>query len=91
MKAIGSMARRSQGLLLPLALLFALSGCGGPQVVAGNERTVTIKAGPTGNINRFAQSYCQKYGKRAVPLGGGRASPNSFESFRSYDCVEDSQ
>ncbi len=91
MKAIGPLARMSRGLLMPVALLFALSGCGGPQVVAGNERTVTIKAGPLGNIDRFAQSYCREYGKRAVSLGGGRASPNSFESFHSYDCLEDSQ
>jgi hypothetical protein len=91
MKAIGSLALRSRGLLLPVALLWALSGCSGPQVVAGNERTVTIKAGPIGNIDSFARNYCRKYGKRAVSLGGGRASPNSYESFHSYDCVEDSQ
>jgi hypothetical protein len=39
----------SRGLLMALALLLALSACG-PQVVAGNERTVTVKAGPIGNI-----------------------------------------
>jgi hypothetical protein len=84
MKAIGSLPRMARGLLM--ALLFALSACG-PQVVAGNERTVTVKAGPIGNIDRFAENYCRGYGKRAVALGGGRASPNSVEGFYSYDCV----
>jgi hypothetical protein len=73
------------------ALLWSLSACSGPQVVAGDDRTVTIKAGPIGNIDSFAQSYCQDFGKRAVALGGGRASANSVESFYSYDCVEGDQ
>ena len=88
MKAIGPIHRISRGLLVPLALLWALSACGGPQVVAGNERTVTIKAGPIGRVDAFAQNYCQRYGKRAVALGGGRASEKSVESFFAYDCVE---
>jgi hypothetical protein len=90
MTAIGSLPRMSRGLLMALALLLALSACG-PQVVAGNERTVTVKAGPIGNIDSFAENYCQGYGKRAVALGGGRASPNSYESFYAYDCVEPGQ
>ena len=77
----------SRGLLMPVALLCALSACG-PELVAGDDRTVTIKAGPLGNIDSFAERYCQDYGKRAVSLGGGRASPNSVEGFYSYDCVE---
>ena len=91
MKTIGSLPRMFWGLLMPVALLFALSGCSGPQVVAGNDRTVTIKAGPIGNIDSFAQSYCQDYGKRAVAIGGGRASPGSVDSFYAYNCVEGGQ
>lgn len=52
-----------------LILTFMLTGCA--QVVASNEKSITIKAPPVAQAEAFqkAQQHCASFGKDAVPSG----------------------
>lgn len=89
-KAEPSSRRTPVRILAGVAVLLALGACA-PKIIAGTEQTVTIKSGPRGSMDKLAESYCQDFGKHAVPLGGGRASPNAMQGFYSYNCVEPEQ
>ena len=79
------LVNRTAFLLLAVLALGACSG--GPQVIAGSENTVSIKAGPLANVGGFAERYCQGYGKRAVALGDKPLGPSTTKRLYVYDCA----
>jgi hypothetical protein len=76
--------------------VFALAACAPrpfskPEVVAGGDRTVSIKGGQWSNTDGAAEAYCANYGKRAVARGRTRASGKQLTELYIYDCVPDSR
>ena len=75
-------------LSILLLVVSALGACApGPQVIAGSEHSVSIKAGSFANVSGFAERYCQGYGKRAMALGDKPLGPKSTKRLYVYDCV----
>ncbi len=78
---------------LILALVFlliasSLAACAsGPKIVGGGSETVSIEARPLDNVSRFADSYCQGYGKRAVAMGNMAVGPSTTKRIYAYNCV----
>ena len=69
-------------------MVLAIGGCGiQPQIVAGSKDTVSISAGPLADVSGFAERYCRRYGKRAVPLGGRPLGPSTTKRLYGYNCV----
>ena len=90
MEQVGSFTRTIIGILALMTMLFALGACG-PRVVSGNENAVFIEAGPlstVSDVESSAQSYCERYGKRASVKGGTRSAPDSLEETYRFDCVD---
>ena len=53
-----------------LLILLASSSCAvGPEIVAGGESAVSIKAGPLANADRLADRHCRRYDKYAAFIG----------------------
>lgn len=88
--------------IVALLATLSLAGCaapggGGffdPQVVAGNERYVTVydAMGLPGNSEQTAAAYCSKYGRYAQPQGyGGNAyqcAGRYAQLCMTYNCVQ---
>jgi hypothetical protein len=75
-------------LLLVVCALGALSACvGGPEVIAGDDSTVSITAVPFSDAIGMAEMYCRGYGKRAVALGNKPLGPSSVKRLYAYNCV----
>ncbi len=71
-----------------LLVVFALSACvGGPEVIGGDDSTVSITAVPFSDAGGMAERYCRGYGKRAVALGNKPLGPSSVKRLYAYDCV----
>jgi len=90
MEQVGSFTRTIIGILALLTMLFALGACG-PRVVSGDENAVFIEAGPLSTVSDVeisAQSYCERYGKRASIEGGTQSAPDSLEETYRFDCVD---
>jgi hypothetical protein len=90
MEQVGSFARSIIGLLAPVIMLLALGACG-PRAVSGDENAVFIEAGPLSTISDVegvAQSYCERYGKRASIEGGAQSAPESLKETYRFDCVD---
>ncbi len=60
-----------------------------PEIIAGGDRTVSIKAGQWSNTDGLANAYCADYGKRAVARGRTRLSGKQLTDLYIYDCVTD--
>lgn len=62
-----------------LIAVVTLTGCA--QVVASNEKSITIKAPPIAESEAFqkAQEHCSRYGKSAVPSGTVYGNSTVFE------------
>ena len=79
---------RSNRFKLLLPVVFALGACGGgPEVIGGDESTVSITAGPLANVSGMAERYCRGYGKRAVAMGNKPLGPSSVKRLYAYNCV----
>ena len=71
-----------------LLVVFALGACsGGPEIIGGDDSTVSITAGPLTNVGAMAERYCRGYGKRAVALGNKALGPSSIKRLYAYNCV----
>jgi len=77
---------------LILAAISVLSGCAfsepftAPEIVAGSEMTVTVRAGSLRDADASAQRYCAEYGRRAVLTTRGAMSQRAV-TYHLYDCV----
>ena len=79
---------RSIRFKMLLLVVSALSACGGgPEIVGGSEDLVSIKAGPLDNVSGLARRHCQRYGKRAVPVGNKAVGPSTTKRLYAYNCV----
>ena len=77
-----------------LATLLVLATCAPrpfarPEVIAGGDRTVTIKGGQWSNTDGLANAYCAKFGKRAVARGRTRLNETNLTKLFVYDCEAD--
>jgi hypothetical protein len=93
MEQVGSFARFIIGIPALVIMLFALGACG-PRAVSGDENAVFIEAGPLSTISDVessAQSYCERYGKRASVEGGAQLDPDSLQETYRFDCVDNPQ
>ena len=71
-----------------LLILLASSSCAvGPEIVAGGESAVSIKAGPLANADRLADRHCRRYDKYAEFIGSQPLGPKSTRRLYAYDCV----
>jgi hypothetical protein len=70
-----------------VSMVGALAACSGPQILAGDNYTVSITAGPLDDVSGLAARYCQKYSKRAVPIGNKPLGPSTTRRLYVYDCA----
>ena len=71
-----------------LLILLASSSCTvGPEIVAGGESAVSIKAGPLANADRLADRHCRRYDKYAEFIGSQPLGPQSTKRLYAYNCV----
>lgn len=74
--------------ILLLLVVFAVSACAvRTQIVGGSEDAVSVSAEPWTNVDRFAERYCQGYGKRAEFLGDKPLGPSTTKRLYAYNCV----
>jgi hypothetical protein len=86
------MGRGGYGAWALTAAVLALVACAPrpfskPEIVAGGEKTVTIKAGQWSNTDTVANAYCEAYGKRAVARGRKRLNETDLTDLYVYDCI----
>ena len=86
--------RGGQGAWALTAAVLALAACAPrpfskPEVIAGGDRTVSIKAGQWSYSDGLANAYCADYGKRAVARGRRRLSGTQLTDLYLYDCIDD--
>lgn len=71
-----------------LVIFLAVGGCAvGPEIVAGGESAVSIKAGPLANAHRLADRHCGEFGKRAELIGSKQLGPSSTKRLYAFNCV----
>ena len=76
---------------IAVIMCFGLAGCGGfvgPQVIAGGETTVSIRAGKWRSPITLASTYCDQYGRKAVEVSHGVIGYDEAFALYVYDCVE---
>jgi hypothetical protein len=94
MRCSSETAQTGCGALALLAALLALGACAPrpfarAEVIAGGDRTVSIKAGQWSNTESLANAHCRKFGKRAIARGRTRLSERDLTDLFVYDCEPD--
>lgn len=70
-----------------VSLCCALTACA-PEVLGGDQNTISIIAGPLGGASAVAARHCQKYDKRAVAVGSRQLGPSTPNRLYIFDCVD---
>jgi hypothetical protein len=73
-------------LTVLFSLCCALTACA-PEILGGDQNTISIIAGPLGGASAVAARHCQKYGKRAVAVGSRQVGPSTPNRIYIYDCI----
>lgn len=73
-------------LTVLLSLACALTACG-PQILGGDQNTISVIAGPLGGASAVAARHCRKFDKRAVAVGSRQVGPSTPKRLYIYDCI----